>query len=115
MAAQGPRGDRQIIGGRMSYHEENGQVVLTMSRDDYQELMLILGASTRNFGINSVAQMASRLNEGNPKFPEEFRKFRRLLRRVLNSQEKEISISPSSTTQPTVGRDPERSRSGDGS
>src|SRR5437588_465675 len=27
----------------MSYHEENGQVVLTMSRDDYDALLIRLG------------------------------------------------------------------------
>jgi hypothetical protein len=57
----------------MSYSEKDGQVILTMSRDDYDSLLLFLGIATghaiRN-GSNSNACLAfvNRLNSGNPNY-----------------------------------------------
>ncbi len=57
----------------MSYREENGQVVLTMSREDYEVILLALGAFTgahlaRPGHANRVLSMLNRLNEGNPHY-----------------------------------------------
>lgn len=54
----------------MSYSEENGQVVLRMSREDYEKLLLMLGAA---FGRNifepyRMLEFVNRLNEGNPNY-----------------------------------------------
>jgi hypothetical protein len=58
----------------MSYREENGQVVLTMSREDYQSLIYKLGVagaaalnhSPENF--RRELEFMNRLNEGNPNY-----------------------------------------------
>ena len=57
----------------MSYREENGQVILTMSREDYDKLLLLLGAGTAgmmNGGANldSILDFVNRLNQGNPNY-----------------------------------------------
>ena len=52
----------------MSYREENGQVVLTMSRVDFEWLLIILGSATANFGVNRITGLCDRLNEGNPNY-----------------------------------------------
>lgn len=58
----------------MSYREENGQVVLTMSREDYTTLLLELGGAMflhMRDGDGSVDQAISWLNrlmEGNPHY-----------------------------------------------
>lgn len=59
----------------MSYSEENGKVVLTMSREDYDNLLICIGASVGlalqdrgQFGKNVVIEWANRLNEGNPHY-----------------------------------------------
>jgi len=62
----------------MSYREENGQVVLTMSREDYVRLLFRLGAG---FGawlhshsdrfpdiVRDELAFINRLNEGNPNY-----------------------------------------------
>jgi hypothetical protein len=55
----------------MSYREENGQVILTMSRDDYERILFRLGAA---FGacnwrcMDEELRFLNRLNEGNPNF-----------------------------------------------
>jgi hypothetical protein len=53
----------------VSYREEkSGEVHLWMSREDYDWLMIILGSSAANFGVNRITQLADRLNEGNPNY-----------------------------------------------
>ena len=57
----------------MSYREENGQVVLTLSRDDYDRLLLTLGAGSAGMikhgaDLDSIFSFADRLNEGNPNY-----------------------------------------------
>jgi hypothetical protein len=63
----------------MSYSEENGQVVLRMSREDYERLIFRLGLALGNFANSSgvAAQQESikqelaflnRLNQGNPDY-----------------------------------------------
>ena len=57
----------------MSYREENGQVILTMSSEDFQTILLALGAFTglhmgnRGHGVK-MFEMLNRLNEGNPHY-----------------------------------------------
>ena len=52
----------------MSYSEENGQVVLRMSREDYEIVLMALGAFTgmRGSSIAPLLALMNRLNEGNP-------------------------------------------------
>jgi hypothetical protein len=61
----------------MSYREENGQVVLTMSRRDYENILMICGIaaglsmrSGRNllFTADDIAALLNRLNQGNPNY-----------------------------------------------
>ena len=59
----------------MSYHEENGQVVLTMSREDYELILMALGGVTARALLPggtrhrpTVLNLLNRLNEGNPHF-----------------------------------------------
>ena len=57
----------------MSYREENGQVVLTMKAEDYEMILMALGAFTamtwRNGGDNKrMFELMNRLNEGNPHY-----------------------------------------------
>jgi hypothetical protein len=57
----------------MSYREENGQVVLTMSREDYERPLISLGYYTggvlqRGGKINDLLALMNRLNEGNPNY-----------------------------------------------
>lgn len=59
----------------MSYREENGQVVLTISHEDYDALLMRLASaaaySARCYGTASLGQhlaLLNRLNEGNPKY-----------------------------------------------
>lgn len=59
----------------MSYREENGQVVLTMSREDYESLLLFLGYATGAAAIrgefregDSIIALTNRLNTGNPNY-----------------------------------------------
>jgi len=59
----------------MPYSEQDGQVVLTMTREDYQRILLALGAwvaamhrpfePERTF---ELLEFVNRLNEGNPNF-----------------------------------------------
>jgi hypothetical protein len=57
----------------MSYREENGSVILTMSREDYDRLLLALGFAarralkTRDWRLN-IFELLNRLNQGNPHF-----------------------------------------------
>jgi hypothetical protein len=57
----------------MSYREENGQVILTMNPEDYERLLMCLGAATAMSALgrhvltfNAVLEMMNRLNDGNP-------------------------------------------------
>lgn len=58
----------------MSYREENGQVVLTMSREDYQILLISLGYYTAGIdsrggsALGEMIELLNRLNEGNPHY-----------------------------------------------
>jgi hypothetical protein len=60
----------------MSYREENGQVVLTMSRQDFERLLLCLGGAVGAaclidpwvLSINEVFELINRINEGNPNY-----------------------------------------------
>jgi hypothetical protein len=52
----------------VSYHEENGQVILTMSREDYNRLLQVFALATviPTGGVNTaVVYLLDRLNEGN--------------------------------------------------
>ena len=57
----------------MSYREENGQVVLTMSREDYERVVFSLGLAT-GFMLqdggngDSMRALLNRINEGNPNY-----------------------------------------------
>jgi hypothetical protein len=55
------------------YREENGQVILTMSRDDYDWILFGLGALTGQrmrdgLSAEPVMELMNRLNEGNPHY-----------------------------------------------
>jgi hypothetical protein len=59
----------------MSYREENGQVVLTMSREDYERLLIIFGMASARvqirpglFGLDTILGVMNRLNSGNPNY-----------------------------------------------
>jgi hypothetical protein len=60
----------------MSYREENGQVVLTMSREDYEALIFRLGLATgylmregaQRHQIDRELELLNRLNQGNPNY-----------------------------------------------
>lgn len=54
----------------MSYSEENGQVVLRMSREDYEIVLMALGAFTgmRGSSIAPMLALMNRLNSGNPNY-----------------------------------------------
>jgi len=57
----------------MSYSEENGQVVLRMSREDYDIVLMALGALTamtwdkEKKGVRLLS-LLNRLNSGNPPY-----------------------------------------------
>lgn len=58
----------------MSYREQqNGQIVITMSREDYQKLMMALGVASACFlarpdELKWVSALMNRLNSGNPHY-----------------------------------------------
>jgi hypothetical protein len=62
----------------LSYREENGQVILTMSREDYDELLIVFAAATHLsltgplgnliYGSDQVVALLNRLNSGNPNY-----------------------------------------------
>lgn len=60
----------------MSYSESSdGQVTLTMSREDYDRLLICIGASVGlalqgkgQLGKKIVIELANRLNQGNPHY-----------------------------------------------
>ena len=52
----------------MSYSEENGQVVLRMSREDYELLMTLSWDDRDLTAEEEYRKMANRLNEGNPRY-----------------------------------------------
>jgi hypothetical protein len=67
-------------GGTVSYSEENGQVVLRMTREDYGIVMRALGSFTAPIAapalftnknrdaLDQVLSLVNRLNEGNPHY-----------------------------------------------
>lgn len=57
----------------MPYSEENGQVVLRMSREDYESLLMRLGTAFTFYaakpgGRDRELALLNRLNEGNPNY-----------------------------------------------
>lgn len=58
----------------MSYSEENGKVVLTMSREDYEMLLIVLGYATGAAikddwtPVRRMFELTNRLNKGNPSY-----------------------------------------------
>jgi hypothetical protein len=57
----------------VSYREDEGNVVLTMTRADYDKLLMTFAAATmgmRRMGanINGMIDLLNRLNEGNPNY-----------------------------------------------
>jgi hypothetical protein len=64
----------------MSYSEKDGQVILTMSREDYDKLLMLVGLGTgivrRNSGMSAAhsklldhcTAFMNRLNQGNPHY-----------------------------------------------
>jgi len=55
----------------MSYSESNDQVILTMSREDYQLVLMLLGAGTAGEHVISwkkACELLNRLNSGNPHY-----------------------------------------------
>ena len=53
----------------MSYSEENGQVVLTMSRDNYHKVIFRLGTALTCChwrALDEELRLLNRINEGNP-------------------------------------------------
>ena len=57
----------------MMYKEADGRVTLEMSRDDYELLLMMLGAAlftavpNREL-LNHYVEVVNRLNEGNPRY-----------------------------------------------
>ncbi len=57
----------------MSYREENDQVILTMSREDYDNLLTVFALAT-NWSMKECGKadglraLMNRLNEGNPNY-----------------------------------------------
>ena len=58
----------------MSYREENGEVTLTMSRDDYDLVLMVLGYATGGavkdgwIPPRKLLELTNRLNGGNPRY-----------------------------------------------
>lgn len=59
----------------MSYSEKNGQVVLRMSREDYELLLIALGSAVGlalqvkwQLGLPVLTPLLNRLNSGNPNY-----------------------------------------------
>lgn len=58
----------------MSYSESNGQVVLAMSREDYEMLLIVLGYATGGAikdawtPASRMFELTNRLNSGNPNY-----------------------------------------------
>ena len=58
----------------MSYREENGQVILSMSREDFQLLLIALGYATGGASkdgwtpVKRMIELTNRLNQANPHY-----------------------------------------------
>ena len=59
----------------MSYREQDGQVILSMSKEDYELLLIALGSAVGAalqgrgmLGLRVVCDFANRLNQGNPHY-----------------------------------------------
>lgn len=59
----------------MGYSENNGNVVLEMTKEDYLSLLFCLGMATGKCSdnkpmMNSMVSLLNRLNQGNPNFSQ---------------------------------------------
>lgn len=64
-------GTGRLEGDAVSYEERDNQVILTMSREDYDILIEVLRMSTYKFGEISqrrAEEFVNRLNQGNPHY-----------------------------------------------
>jgi hypothetical protein len=62
----------------VSYREEDGQVILTLSREDYDELLIVFVAATKIilkgpngnliYGTYQIVALLDRVNAGNPHY-----------------------------------------------
>ena len=53
----------------MSYSEQDGQVTLTMSQEDYEKVMIRLGmAAAEAESLAEEFALVNRLNQGNPNY-----------------------------------------------
>lgn len=52
----------------MSYREENGQVILTMTREDYELVCDELDYAVDREAGHRLARLMNRLNQGNPNY-----------------------------------------------
>jgi hypothetical protein len=59
----------------VSYREENGQVMLTMNREDYELLLMAMGMATGAslmgrgpLGMKDIVPLLNRINQGNPNY-----------------------------------------------
>jgi hypothetical protein len=57
----------------MGYSEKDGQVVLTMSREDYERVLIMLGIASgvldiRHGDLKACLELMNRINEGNPHY-----------------------------------------------
>ena len=63
--------DTKEGGEVVSYREDDGKVVLTMSREDYQLVLMLLGAGSAQEMVVShkkAFELLNRLNEGNANY-----------------------------------------------
>jgi hypothetical protein len=66
---------RRKKGFFVSYREENGQVILTLSWEDYQNLLITIGYAAGSMNTNGDQRwyrecylLLNRLNSGNPSY-----------------------------------------------
>lgn len=53
----------------MSYSEENGMVLLRLNREEYEHILLALGAyAAMTDRDNRQFELINRINQGNPKY-----------------------------------------------
>jgi hypothetical protein len=76
----------------MSYREENGQVILTMSREDYRQIMFGLARARIILRSDAFVAAVNRINDGSQEV-EPFRPMKKTLsaesrRKISESQKK---------------------------